>query len=71
MIGSVRTSQWGDSLAVRIPKMVVDELELHKGMYLRVDLHGNAVTFTARATKRQRMLEYVYSITEDDIEPSG
>jgi hypothetical protein len=51
--------------------MVVDELELHKGMYLRVDLHGNAVTFTARATKRQRMLEYVYSITEDDIEPSG
>jgi antitoxin MazE len=54
----MRVSKWGNSLAVRLPKALVDELGLKAGDALNVvAVKDGAITVETEAQRRQRALE--------------
>lgn len=53
----MRVSKWGDSLAARLPKAVVDELGLKAGDHLEVVSATHERLAVARDESRQRALE--------------
>ena len=55
---AMRVSKWGNSLAVRLPKALVDELGLKEGDQLNVVAASNgAITVETREDQRRRALE--------------
>ena len=54
----MQVSKWGNSLAVRLPKALVDQLGLKEGDELNVVAAGNgAIEVETRVAKRQRALD--------------
>lgn len=53
----VKVSEWGNSLGIRIPKDVVDALDLKKGDEIEVRLAGKRVLEIARDDRRVRAIE--------------
>ena len=53
----MRVSKWGDSLAVRLPKAVVDELRLTAGDRLEVVSATRERLVVARDESRRRAIE--------------
>jgi antitoxin MazE len=55
---SMQVSKWGNSLAVRLPKALVDQLGLKEGDELKVVAAGNgAIEVETRENQRRRALE--------------
>jgi antitoxin MazE len=46
---TVKVSEWGNSLAIRLPRAVVDQLGLKAGSEAELDLEGGSVRLTACA----------------------
>ena len=56
----VKVSEWGNSLAVRLPKAVADQLGLKVGDEAELVLEGNKVTLSSqKKPSRQRLEEMV------------
>jgi antitoxin MazE len=54
----MQVSKWGDSLAVRLPKTLVDQLGLKEGDELNVIAAGNGtIEVETRQAQRQRALD--------------
>lgn len=53
----VKVSEWGNSLGIRIPKGVVDALDLKKGDEIEVRLAGKRILEIARDDRRGRAIE--------------
>jgi antitoxin MazE len=53
----MRVSKWGNSLAVRLPSVVVDALSLKEGDQIEIRIAGQRVFEVARDRTRQRALE--------------
>ena len=45
---TVTISRWGNSLAVRLPKDVLDEADIHEGDRLEVNAEGSTIRLTRR-----------------------
>ena len=43
MITQTEIKEWGNSLAIRIPKKVKDKLNLHSGSHINISLDGNKI----------------------------
>lgn len=71
MIGRITVTRWGGSLGVRIPKYVIDDLEIRKGTKLKVSYTENSVTFTTGPTRREQFeafaLEWSMNASDDDL----
>jgi antitoxin MazE len=52
----VQVSKWGNSLAVRLPSVVVDALELKDGDQIEIRIVGNRTFEVARDESRDRAL---------------
>jgi antitoxin MazE len=52
----VRVSKWGNSLAVRLPDMIVKTLKLKSGDEIEIVLRGLRVFEVERDTSRERAL---------------
>jgi antitoxin MazE len=58
MEAAMQVSKWGNSLAVRLPKALVDELGLKEGDQLNVVAAGNgAIEVETRQARRKAALE--------------
>jgi antitoxin MazE len=58
MEAPMQVSKWGNSLAVRLPKSLVDQLGLKEGDELNVVAAGNgAIEVETREAQRQRALD--------------
>jgi antitoxin MazE len=58
MVNAMRVSKWGDSLAIRLPKKLVDELGLKDGDDLTILAACNGVLQVGtEEDRRQRALE--------------
>ena len=57
---------WGNSLGVRIPKHVSDELGLREGSDVQVLLHGKVVTIKPAQKKQETLRELVKGITKEN-----
>ena len=54
----MRVSKWGDSLAVRLPKVLIDQLGLKEGDELNLVAAGNGtIEVEIREAQRQRALD--------------
>ena len=53
----MRVAQWGNSLAIRLPKDVVDQLELKIGDEVDMDAVGIRTLEISRALTREQALE--------------
>jgi antitoxin MazE len=53
----VKVAEWGNSLAIRIPKDVVDALRLKKGDEIEVRLAGERTVEIAPDDRRARAIE--------------
>lgn len=59
----MQVSKWGNSLAVRLPKALVDELGLKEGDELNVVAAGNgAIEVETREDQRRRAIERLASL---------
>jgi antitoxin MazE len=54
---AMQVSKWGNSLAIRLPKKVVDILELKEGDEIEVTVTGQSSLEIARDTKRAEALK--------------
>ena len=60
--------KWGNSLAVRIPKPIVEEARLKEGDFLEIEA-GNGRIELRRATKIPTLAQLVSQITPDNRYP--
>lgn len=56
-ISSMQVSRWGNSLAVRLPAMVVEALELKEGDEIEISIAGRRDFKVARDRSKERALE--------------
>lgn len=56
---TTRVQKWGNSLAIRIPKQVAKEFDLHKGSDLEIEMMDNAIKLVPK--KRKPTLEELMS----------
>jgi antitoxin MazE len=57
---SMRVSKWGNSLAVRLPKALVEQLGLKQGDELNVVAIGNAtIAVETKEARRRRPLDHL------------
>jgi antitoxin MazE len=62
MEGPMQVSKWGNSLAVRLPKALVDQLGLKEGDDLEVvAAAGRTIEVETREARRQRALDNIRS----------
>ena len=55
----MKVAKWGNSLAVRLPKRVVEELELKEGDEIRLRRCGEAEISVEKVAQRLATLEYL------------
>lgn len=55
----MRVSKWGNSLAIRLPAIVVEALELKEGDEVEVHIAGERAFDIARDQSRRRALERI------------
>jgi antitoxin MazE len=69
MEAAMQVSKWGNSLAVRLPKKLVDELELVPGDELKVVKASKAEIVVEKVDKRaeflKRMEQFRFPLPED------
>lgn len=58
--------KWGNSLAVRIPKAVVEEAKLREGDALEIEAPGEGHVELHRATKVPTLAQLVSQITSEN-----
>ena len=64
MSQSVRLTQWGNSIGVRLPKDMVNALGLEAGGVLDVSLEGNRIIFSPR--RKYSLNDLVSKITDEN-----
>jgi antitoxin MazE len=69
MEAAMQVSKWGNSLAVRLPKSLVDELKLVPGDELKVVKASNAEIVVEKVDRRaeflKRMEQFRFPLPED------
>jgi len=55
--------KWGNSLGIRIPKNIANELKLEQGIYVNLDVIENQLLITSEITKLDSLLN---EITEEN-----
>jgi antitoxin MazE len=55
----MQVAKWGNSLAVRLPKAVVDALELKEGDDIEITIAGDRKFEVARNRRREEALERI------------
>lgn len=61
---TTKIKMWGNSLGVRIPKYVSDELRLEEGSEVQVLLKGKVVTIRPIREKKETLRDLVKGITK-------
>lgn len=61
---TTKIKMWGNSLGVRIPKYVSDELRLQEGSEVQVSLKGKVVTIKPIQEKKEALRDLVKGITK-------
>jgi antitoxin MazE len=62
-------SRWGNSLAIRIPKLLADELQLGEGDAVTLEAGENGALVIRPARPRYRLEDLVAGITPENRHP--
>jgi len=70
---TVKVSEWGNSLAIRLPKAVVDQLGLKAGGEAELELEAGAMTVKPKARsveeRHQAMIDEMRRLIAAGVEP--
>jgi antitoxin MazE len=61
----MRVAKWGNSLAVRLPAMVVEARELAEGDEVEIHVVGSRAVDVARDRSRERALERIRAMRKE------
>jgi antitoxin MazE len=61
----MQVSKWGNSLAIRLPAVVVEALKLKEGDEVEVHVAGKRSFGIARDTRRERALKRILELRRD------
>jgi antitoxin MazE len=64
---TTKIQQWGNSLAVRIPKSITVETELHKGTVVEVSEEGGKIILTPVSEKKITLGDLLSRVTKANI----
>jgi antitoxin MazE len=62
----VRVQKWGNSLAIRIPKVYADEINVHSGSLITIDREENKLILEAKQD-RKKLKELLAKVTSENI----
>lgn len=62
-----RVQKWGNSLALRIPKSLADEIGLGQNSYVQLMIKEGALVVTPEREPKWRLEELLEKVTEDNI----
>lgn len=60
-------ARWGNSLAVRIPRLLARELGLESGQPVDLEVNGDTLTVRPRRRARLSLRELLDQVTEDNL----
>jgi antitoxin MazE len=62
----IRVQKWGNSLAIRIPKVYADEMNVNQGTLLRINMKDNNLIL--EPTQKKKKLEALLAkVTDENI----
>ena len=63
-------SKWGNSLAVRIPKSIAEQLQLSEGISISISVQENSILIKPISPRKKYTLEQLLEgMTEDKFHP--
>lgn len=67
MKSTTKVKKWGNSLAIRIPQAVVQDLGLSNDSQVQLTSNGKSVTLKPKVSKKLDLEELLKSITTENI----
>ena len=64
---TVQVTKWGNSLAIRIPKVVAELAAIHEGSRIRVQVVDGAIVLTPKRRKRYALEELLEGMTKENL----
>ena len=61
--------KWGNSLAVRLPKALADEVQVHEGAKVELVATPEGVLVKTKRRRRYRLSDLLAGITPDNVHP--
>lgn len=62
----IKIAKWGNSLGIRIPKQIVEQIQLAEGMELEITTEEDRLILTPK-TKQYSLLELLDGMNEDHL----
>ncbi|MBE9056395.1 AbrB/MazE/SpoVT family DNA-binding domain-containing protein [Sphaerospermopsis sp. LEGE 08334] len=62
-------AKWGNSLAIRIPKSIAEQVQLTEGVAINLTLEGNSIVITPQKRKKYTLDELLEGMTPDKFHP--
>ncbi|MBD2774508.1 AbrB/MazE/SpoVT family DNA-binding domain-containing protein [Iningainema tapete] len=58
-------TKWGNSLAIRIPKALAEQVQVQEGTEVTLSISGDSIVITLKKRKKYRLDELLQSMTPD------
>ncbi|MBE9235977.1 AbrB/MazE/SpoVT family DNA-binding domain-containing protein [Anabaena aphanizomenioides LEGE 00250] len=62
-------AKWGNSLAIRIPKSIAEQVQLTEGVAINLTLEGKSIVITPQKRKKYTLDELLEGMTPDKFHP--
>ncbi|MCM0593253.1 MAG: AbrB/MazE/SpoVT family DNA-binding domain-containing protein [Gloeotrichia echinulata IR180] len=62
-------AKWGNSLAIRIPKIVAEQAHLTEGTDITLTVSGNSIVITPKKRKKYTLDELLEGMTPEKFHP--
>jgi antitoxin MazE len=62
-------AKWGNSLAIRIPKMVAEQVHITEGTDITFTVSGNSIVITPKKRKKYTLDELLEGMTPEKFHP--
>ncbi|MFN6513944.1 MAG: AbrB/MazE/SpoVT family DNA-binding domain-containing protein [Nostoc sp. CreGUA01] len=62
-------TKWGNSLAIRIPRSVAEQVHITEGTAINFSVEGNSIVITPQTRKKYTLDELLEGMTPDKFHP--
>jgi antitoxin MazE len=62
-------AKWGNSLAIRIPRMVAEQVDVTEGTEITFTVSGNSIVITPKKRKKYTLDELLEGMTPEKFHP--
>ncbi len=62
-------TKWGNSLAIRIPRSVAEQVHITEGTAINFSVEGNSIVITPQKRKKYTLDELLEGMTPDKFHP--